>query len=145
MTQMSDKKIYSVIKDYLKSLAELYATNNATELSYRTAFQNFLQAVLPEASIIHEAKHIECGAPDFVLNHNNIPRGYIETKYLNRNLDEEGLKEQFNRYRESLGNLIFTNYLEFRLVRDGKLISTVIIGTVTKGKITPVPQHFDEY
>ena len=74
---------------------------------------------IPEAGVVNEPKHIECGAPDFVLNHNNIPRGYIEAKdRLNKNLDDENFKEQFSRYSESLGNLIFTNYLEFRLVRE---------------------------
>ena len=141
---MSDKKIHPAIKKYLNALSDSFATGSATEHTYRPAFQNFLQAALPEAGVVNEPKQIECGAPDFVLNHNNIPRGYIEAKDLNKNLDDESFKEQFSRYSESLGNLIFTNYLEFRLLRDREVISIVIIGTVTKGKVTPVPQHFDD-
>ena len=141
---MSDKKIHTAIKKYLNALSDSLATGSATEHTYRPALQNFLQAVLPQAGVVNEPKQIECGAPDFVLNHNNIPRGYIEAKDLNKSLDDDNFKEQFSRYSESLGNLIFTNYLEFRLVSDGELISTVIIGTVTKGKVTPVPQHFDD-
>lgn len=145
ITSISDKKIHSAIKEYLNSLSNSFATGSATEHTYRPAFQNILQAVLPEAGVVNEPKHIECGAPDFVLNHNNIPRGYIEAKDLNKNLDDENFKEQFSRYSESLGNLIFTNYLEFRLVRDGELISTMNLGTVTKGEVKPVPQHFNDF
>ena len=128
----------------MKSLSEAYANGNATEHTYRPAFQNLLQAVLSEANVTNEPKQIECGAPDFVLSHNNIPRGYIEAKDLDKNLDDAGFKEQFSRYTESLGNLIFTNYLEFRLVRDGELISTVSIGALAGGKVKQTPQHFDD-
>ena len=140
----SDKKNHSAINNYLKSLSDQYVVGNATEHTYRPAFQYFLQTVLPEANVINEPKQIECGAPDFVLSHNHIPRGYIEAKDLNNYLDDDSFEEQFSRYSKSLGNIIFTNYLEFRLVRDGELISTVIIGTVTKGKVKPVPQHFND-
>ena len=135
MSLLTDKTFQTAIKSYLKSLSASYAKGNATEHTYRPAFQNFLQAVLPEANVTNEPKQIECGAPDFVLSHNNIPRGYIEAKDLDKNLDDAGFKEQFGRYRESLGNLIFTNYLEFRLVRDGELINTVSIGTIAGGKV----------
>ena len=141
---MTDKTFQTAIKSYLKSLSASYAKGNATEHTYRPAFQNFLQAVLPEANVTNEPKQIECGAPDFVLSHNNIPRGYIEAKDIDKNLDDAGFKEQFGRYRESLGNLIFTNYLEFRLVRDGELINTVSIGTIAGGKVKQTPQHFDD-
>ena len=141
---MTDKTLQATIKSYLKSLSASYAKGNATEHTYRPAFQNFLQAVLPEANVTNEPKQIECGAPDFVLSHNNIPRGYIEAKDIDKNLDDTGFKEQFGRYRESLGNLIFTNYLEFRLVRDGELINTVSIGTIAGGKVKQTPQHFED-
>ena len=144
MSLMTDKTFQTAIKSYLKSLSASYAKGNATEHTYRPAFQNFLQAVLPEANVTNEPKQIECGAPDFVLSHNNIPRGYIEAKDIDKNLDDAGFKEQFGRYRESLGNLIFTDYLEFRLVRDGDLINTVSIGTIAGGKVKQTPQHFDD-
>ena len=141
---MADKTIQAALKSYLRSLSDSYAKGNATEHTYRPAFQNLLQAVLPEANVTNEPKQIECGAPDFVLSHNSIPRGYIEAKDLDKNLDDTSFKEQFSRYRESLGNLIFTNYLEFRLVRDGELINTVSIGNSAGGKVKQTPQHFDD-
>ena len=106
--------------------------SSATEQLFKTFSRLYYQ----KQPFINEPKHIECGAPDFLLNYNGIPRGYIETKDLNNNLDDKSFKEQFSRYSKSLDNLIFTNYLEFRLVIDDKLSSTVIIGTVSRGKIT---------
>ena len=141
---MIDKTLHTAIKNYLKSLSESYAKGNATEHTYRPAFQNLLQAVLPEANVTNEPKQIECGAPDFVLSQYNIPRGYIEAKDIDKNLDDAGFKEQFSRYRESLGNLVFTNYLVFRLVRGGELSNTVCIGSVAGGKVKQMPQHFDD-
>lgn len=141
---MLDKGFQAALKSYLKSLSDSYAKGNATEHTYRPAFQNLLQAVLPEANVTNEPKQIECGAPDFVLSHNSIPRGYIEAKDLDKNLDDASFKEQFSRYRESLGNLMLTNYLEFRLVRDGELINTVSIGAIAGGKVKQTLQHFDD-
>ena len=39
-------------------------------------------------------------ASDFVLSHNNVPRGYIEAKDIDKNLDDAVFREQFSRYRE---------------------------------------------
>ena len=141
---MTDKTLHTAIRSYLKSLSDAYAKGDATEHTHRPALQTLLQAMLPGINVTNEPKQIECGAPDFVLSHNNVPRGYIEAKDLDRNLDDAGFREQFSRYGESLGNLIFTNYLEFRLVRDGELISTISIGTLTGGKVRQAPQHFDD-
>ena len=145
MKLISDKIVRAAFKDYLKSLSDTYATGKATEHTYRPAFQNILEAVLPnDAVVINEPQQIACGAPDFVLTRNNIPRGYIEAKDLDKNLDDASFKEQFSRYTESLGNLIVTNYLEFRLVRNGELMSTVSIGVLASGKVKQTPQHFDD-
>ena len=141
---MTDKTLHAAIRNYLRSLSGAYAKGDATEHTYRPALQTLLHAVLPGTNVTNEPKQIECGAPDFVLSHNNVPRGYIEAKDIDKNLDDAVFREQFSRYRESLGNLVFTNYLEFRLVRDGELISTARIGTVAGGQLRRAPQHFDE-
>ena len=141
---MTDKTLHAAIRNYLKSLSEAYTKGDATEHTHRPALQTLLHAVLPGINVTNEPKQIECGAPDFVLSHNNVPRGYIEAKDLDKNLDDAVFREQFSRYGESLGNLVLTNYLEFRLLRDGELISTVSIGTLAGGKVKQAPQHFDD-
>ena len=54
------------------------------------------------------------------------PIGYIETKDIgDRDLEGYQLKgdnkEQFDRYKSSLQNIIFTDYLRFLYYRDGEL------------------------
>ncbi|MYB34006.1 MAG: N-6 DNA methylase, partial [Gammaproteobacteria bacterium] len=143
---MGGKKLHSAIETYLGSLSETYSTGSATEHTYRPGFHKFLKTILPnDAQIINEPKQIPCGAPDFVLTFQNIPQGYIETKNLGSNLDDDRYREQISRYSESLDNLIFTNYLEFRLLRDGDLMSTVKIGTLnTDGKLIPKRENYDD-
>ena len=141
---MADKTIKASLKSYLQSISGSYTQGDATEHTYRPAFQTLLQAVLTGINVTNEPKQIDCGAPDFVLSHNNVPRGYVEAKDIDKDLDDAAFREQFSRYKESLGNLLLTNYLEFRLVRDGELISTVSIGALCGGEIKQAPQHFDD-
>ena len=60
----------------------------------------------------------------------DIPVGFIEAKDIG-DKDLEGKKksvnkEQFDRYKASLDNLIFTDYIDFHLYNDGE---NVMIGT----------------
>ena len=47
---------------------------------------------------------------------------YIETKDLHRNLDEELESEQIKKYKESINNLILTNYHRFIFIRNNRRI-----------------------
>lgn len=53
------------------------------------------------------------GAPDYILTKKDIPIGFIEAKDIgDKDLDgvkKTGNKEQFDRYKSSLNNLIFTD------------------------------------
>ncbi|MEK6336327.1 MAG: type ISP restriction/modification enzyme, partial [Acidobacteriota bacterium] len=62
----------------------------------------------------NEPKRVDCGAPDYIITRGQTPLGYIEAKDVGVSLDNAEKSEQLNRYRESLGNLILTDYLEFR-------------------------------
>ena len=131
------------IQAYIKKLDEQSRTGNATEHTYRAALQSLLETTLPGIAVTNEPKQIDCGAPDFVLTRNAIPLGYIEAKDLNKNLDDKAHAEQLQRYTESLGNLIFTNYLEFRFFRDGAVDTTVCIAELSGGRVKPKPDQFD--
>jgi hypothetical protein len=64
--------------------------------------------------------------------------GYIEAKDVGRSLDEIERDEQLTRYRESLSNLILTDYLEFRRFKDGEKQQTTRIAYVgDSGKLRP--------
>ena len=133
------------IHPYLKQLEQHHQAGIATEHTHRSALETLLKAALPGILVTNEPKQIDCGAPDFVLTRNQIPLGYLEAKDLGKSLDDPAHKEQLKRYTESLDNLIFTNYLEFRLLRDGKPVSTVAIGEIVNGKITSKTKNLADF
>ncbi len=130
------------IKEYLKQLDRQHRAGNATEHTHRPTLQALLQHLLTGVSVTNEPKQIECGAPDYVLTRGGIPLGYIEAKDIGKNLDDPAFKTQFKRYGESLDNLILTDYLEFRLLRDGKKVATARIGDIHGAQIKPQPNNF---
>ena len=132
------------INEYIKRVNATYIVGNATEHSYRAPLQQLLEALLSNGiKVTNEPKRTDCGAPDFVVTRNDIPLGYIEAKDLGNQLDNPDYQEQFNRYSNALDNLIFTNYLEFRLYRNGKQEMVSNIGEI-KGKLIK-PLAFTEF
>ncbi|MDD9885037.1 MAG: N-6 DNA methylase, partial [Gammaproteobacteria bacterium] len=136
------------IRAYLKAVAERHRRGDATEHSYRGDLEILLRALLPAVDITNEPRRItDCGAPDYVLARNAIPLGYIEAKDVDKSLDDKAFGDQFNRYLQSLDNLIFTNYLEFRFYRNAetKPVDTVAIAELRGGKIKPLPENFARF
>lgn len=133
------------IQQYLTKLNTLYITGNAREHSYRGDLQNLLHELLPDILVTNEPARVACGAPDYVLTHNNIPVGYIEAKDVGTDLKSRNLKEQFDRYKAGLNNLIFTDYLDFHFYKEGKLTTKIAIGKIEDGKITALPKNFEQF
>ena len=112
----------SAIRSYVRSIADTRATGYATEHSYRPALQMLIQEVGGDGTrALNEPSHVECGAPDFIVEQGGVPIGHIECKNLGENLDRVAESEQLKRYREGLPNLILTDYLEFRWYAEGFL------------------------
>lgn len=133
------------ITDYIRELDKRYKTDISREHSYRGDLQRLIEKLAPGVIATNEPAHIECGAPDYVVTKNNIPLGYIEAKDLDADLDNRSYKEQFDRYRASLGNLVITNYLEFRFYKDGEKIAAVRIGHIEKGKVLADTENFQQF
>ncbi|MDO8966333.1 type ISP restriction/modification enzyme [Algoriphagus sp.] len=136
--------------DYLHSLNTRYRLGNATEHTFRGDLQNLLESLVPDVSATNEPKRQACGAPDYILtNKKGIPVGYIEAKDIGdadlTGAKKTGNKEQFDRYKGSLDNLIFTDYLEFFYYRNGELATSIRIGVVDQGKILPLPHNFPAF
>ncbi|MDR1924799.1 MAG: hypothetical protein LBQ66_10535, partial [Planctomycetaceae bacterium] len=135
------------MNQYIAEVNGIYQTDNATEHSYRPALQLLLQRLLEnvaaDLTVTNEPKRIECGAPDYIVAQNEIPIGYIEAKDVGVNLDAKDHKEQFDRYRHALGNLIITDYLTFKLFENGELVTTATIGEIADKEIRPVAGHYD--
>jgi hypothetical protein len=133
------------LQAYLTELDQLYRTGHATEHSYRPALQRLLAALLPDVLTTNEPKRIACGAPDYILTRGDIPVGYIEAKDVGVDLQHKSLKEQFERYRSSLDNLIITDYLAFDFYQQGQKTASIRIGIVESGGITASPEAFIQF
>jgi predicted helicase len=129
-----------VYKEYIKELDRLYSVGNTTEHSFRGALASYLQEILKDFVVTNEPGRIECGAPDYVITRNNIPLAFIEAKDINDH-DLEGRrehKEQFNRYKESLDRIVFTDYLVFHMFIGGEWCESVRIADVHGNRIVAV-------
>lgn len=133
------------IAKYLAEVNKRFRTGISREHSYRGDLQTLIESLVTGIIATNEPARINCGAPDYVITKNNIPLGYIEAKDLDDDLDSKNHKEQFNRYRNALPNLIITNYLEFRFYRDGEKVTTVRIGHIENGKVVANTEKFQTF
>lgn len=123
------------IQDYLKSLNSHFKRDISTELTFRGDLQRLLESLVPQVKVTNEPRRIGCGAPDYVITHRDIPVGYIEAKDIDTDLKAKQYREQFDRYRNALDNLIITDYLTFDLYKEGEFVTSVQIGEVQNKKI----------
>ena len=140
-------------EQYLESIQQRYKLGNATEHTFRGDLQQLIESLVPTIQATNEPKRQSCGAPDYIITQKEIPVGFIEAKDIG-DTDLEGAKrtgnkEQFDRYKASLSNLMFTDYLTFHLYRDGQFVTKIAIAELTpnpsKGGefiIKPLPENF---
>ena len=137
------------LPQYLDNLNKRYQLGNATEHTFRGDLQQLLESMVPAIRATNEPKRQSCGAPDYILTHNEIPVGFIEAKDIgDKDLDgtkRTGNKEQFDRYKASLSNLIFTDYVHFHLYRDGQLVTTIAIGELRRLRLRSGDRKFELY
>jgi predicted helicase len=142
----TNKKIQPMtIQTYIDNLNTLFRTGNAREHSYRGDLQTLITNLTTDILVTNEPARIACGAPDYVLTRDNIPVGYIEAKDIGVDLKSKKLKEQFDRYRKSLPNLIFTDYMDFHFYTNGDFITNVAIAEVRNGKIVAIEKNFSHF
>lgn len=108
------------IAEYLKEINKIYKTGISTEHSYRGALQNLIEELISGINITNEPKRQKCGAPDYIIQHKEVPIGYIEAKDIGIELNKIEKTDQLKRYLKSLDNLILTDYLEFRFYKYGE-------------------------
>ena len=137
------------LESYVDNLNQRYKLGNATEHTYRGDLQQLLETLLPDVRVTNEPKRQSCGAPDYILTKKEIPVGFIEAKNIG-DKDLEGKsksvnKEQFDRYKASLNNLIFTDYLDFHLYQDGVFLTKIAIAEVIDNQIKPITENFETF
>jgi len=146
------------LDQYIDNINKRYQLGNATEHTFRGDLQQLIESLEPTIRATNEPKRQSCGAPDYILTkkdnssrHFGIPVGFIEAKDIgDKDLEgtkKTGNKEQFDRYKASLHNLIFTDYLDFHLYIDGVFITKIAIATLrqtqgNKMEIVPLPNNF---
>lgn len=131
---MSDEMKF--IQSYIHAIEKALAVGDATEHTHRPALKALIESLAAGVTATNEPKHIDCGAPDFVIRKGVTTIGYIEAKDVGKNLDEIEKTDQLKRYRHSLTNLILTDYIEFRWYVDGEKRLAARLGTLTReGKI----------
>lgn len=133
------------ISEYLSHLNTLYITGNAREHSYRGDLQTLTSTLLPDILVTNEPARVSCGAPDYMLTRKGVPVGYIEAKDIGVDLNSKTLKEQFDRYKAGLSNLIITDYLNFKFYREGEFITEISIARLENGQIKPLPENFEQF
>ncbi|WP_439553680.1 type ISP restriction/modification enzyme [Flavobacterium macrobrachii] len=133
------------LQDYVTKIDTLYKTGNAREHSYRGDLQNLLMAILDGVLVTNEPARVACGAPDYVLTKKDVPIGYIEAKDIGVDLASKTLKEQFDRYKAGLTNLIFTDYLDFHFYKEGEFVIKIAIAKIENNAIIPIPENFEQF
>jgi hypothetical protein len=142
---MSKHITTSEITQYVSEINRIYKAGNATEHTYRPALQHLLENMTDGLTVTNEPKRIACGAPDYIVTRKEIPVGYVEAKDIDTDLNGKINKAQFDRYKQSLDNLIITDYITFQLVVNGEQITSVRIAKTGKNGIEPDKTQFEVF
>jgi Type ISP C-terminal specificity domain/N-6 DNA Methylase len=144
-----------MLKSYLRRILEIANRGDAREESFYSSLEGLFKTYAESVSkskvhITTLPKKTDAGNPDFRIwgGQQNIV-GYIEAKKpTESNLDLIESGEQLKRYLHTFPNLILTNFLEFRLYRDGQLIDKVQVArpfVVHKLKTVPPVEKEAEF
>ena len=145
-------KLEKYLNTYFKEIHKIYTGGDFREESFyptlKTLIENCFQLLQMKsgANVLVLPKKTEVGIPDFRVDKNGEIIGYIEAKQPDANLREIEDTEQLKRYINSLPNLILTNFLEFKLFRNGRHIDKVEVGrqnTLQSLRLPPIPENID--
>ncbi len=132
------------IQEYLENINRRFKTGISREHSYRGDLQTLLESLATGALATNEPARVKCGAPDFIITRQDIPVGYVEAKDIGKDLLSKEFKEQFERYL-TLGDLLITDYLDFRFYSDRKYVTSIKIAEINNGTIRFLPEHYEQF
>ena len=123
----------AIFKKYLEGLSDVALRGDAREESFYGSLGELLEEIAKatgrtDVHVTTLPKPTEAGNPDFrVWNGTDRIIGYIEAKKpTEERLGEIERSGQLQRYLGTFANLILTNFLEFRLYRNGELVESVL-------------------
>jgi hypothetical protein len=137
----------TIFSKYLKELSAVSLQGDAREESFYPALADMLAEAAKAQGRAHVRvttlpKPTDAGNPDFRLwNGTDRIIGYVEAKKPTEDrLDVIEESEQLTRYRSTFPNLILTNFLEFRLYRNGERVETVLAArTMVLNRLRTMP------
>jgi len=134
------------IQEYISTINKRYKTGIAREHTYRTDLESLIRELVPEVEITNEPANVtDCGNPDYVITRKKIPIGFIEAKDIGKDITSKSYKEQFDRYRKALDNLIITDYIYFRFYDHGELVHEIRIAEIENNTIKALPDNFTQF
>ncbi len=133
----------SAIRDYLSDIQDEFRTGMAGEHAYRPALKQLLESADTGLSAVNDPARTEIGMPDFVVlrQPGNVPIGIVEAKDIGNALSRTEKTQQIKRY-QAHGNLLLTNYLEFRWYVNAEKVDSVKIARLRAGKIIREPKGY---
>jgi hypothetical protein len=144
-----------ILKSYFKKILDINKKGDAREESYYSALEELLNTYAEfvkrrDVHITTLPKKTEGGNPDFrIWDGKQHITGYIEAKDPKVvHLDQIETTEQIKRYLHIFPNLILTNFLEFRLYRNGTLIDKTSVAKpflIHKFKTMPMVENLDNF
>ena len=142
-----DKSKIQAVAQYIDEVSKQFSTGKATEHSYRPALAKLFGDLLPKFTITNEPSRIQCGAPDYIIakgkGATSIPVAFVEAKDIgDSDLDgNRQHKEQFNRYKNSLDHILFTDYLDFHSYENGMPTQNIRIAEIKGNKIALIDDN----
>jgi predicted helicase len=134
------------IQSYLDSVNRRFKSGISREHSYRGDLEGLIRELVVGIEITNEPSNVtDCGNPDYVIIRKKIPVGYIEAKDIGKDLKSKQYKEQFDRYKKALDNLIITDYIWFQFFQHGELMFEIRIGEIENNSIKPIPENFIKF
>ncbi len=153
MEKREKDKLEKILTAYLKKINDIYTEGNFREESFYPSLEKLFEECSSFSSSEEEIKirvlprKTEVGIPDFLIRKNGEIVGHIEAKTPDTNLNEVEKSEQIQRYRNALPNLIVTNFVEFRLYRDGVLRkkAEICYSSALECLKSPVPENVSDF
>ena len=66
-----------LLASYIQDIESELELGNATENTHRPALKTLIESLAVGITATNEPRHIECGAPDFVITKGALTVGYI--------------------------------------------------------------------
>lgn len=136
----------TTLRHYIDTLNQIYSTGETTEHSFRGVFASLCEDILNNVSdndehytVINEPSRKEYGAPDYEIVKGDTAIGFIEAKNIGdtdlRGKRLTGNKKQFDRYKNAVSSIAFTDYLNLILYINGEEVLSSCIGKVDGSQI----------